>query len=175
MSCLLLLAGHLVLLAACPDWPSVFMGICFVCYHREEVWWGGQRVSEVNGKSAKPKSHTHPSHITPLPSSLSSTLSQSPPSPSPLQSCPSCLHLSPSRCPWSCGPAQWWTCPLYISDCFQRHVPGGWGRGQEKERQLLIQMTDAPRIIIQKEKNCCDQLSWMKRPGLYLSLWKLVI
>lgn len=31
--------------------------------------------------------------------------------------------ITPSRCPWSCEPARWWTFPLCISDCSRRRAP----------------------------------------------------
>lgn len=74
-----MLASHLVLLAAYKPAESVSLsswdvwdldGCVFVCVctSRGVVGRDGQRVTEVNGKSAKPKSHTHPPHTTPPPS-----------------------------------------------------------------------------------------------------------
>lgn len=114
----------------------------FECTSRGVAERDGQRVTEVNGKSAKPKSHTHPPllpprFLPPMHLSIHPVTQHTPPHPHPqppppLRSSPGCSSLSPSRCPWSCGPAQWWTCLLYTSDCSQRHVPVGRGRGQER-------------------------------------------
>lgn len=146
-----LLASHLNLSAACKTAQSVSLSswdvwdpsvcVCvFKCTSRGVVETDGQGVTEVNGKSAKPKSSIHPPHLSSSPSlplrlSIHPSIPSppSPPLPSPLRSHPGCSSLSPSRCPWSCGPARWWTCPLYTSDCSQRHVPAGCGSGKEKD------------------------------------------
>lgn len=68
-----------------------------VCTSRGMAGRDGQRVTEVNGKSAKPKSHTHPPHTTPLPPSLPSICPsiQSPSIPPP----PICCGHVPAACP----------------------------------------------------------------------------
>lgn len=90
-----MLTSHLVLLAPCKTAESVSLSswdvwdldvcVCvFECTSRGVVETEGQRVTEVNGKSAKPKSHTHPPNLPPSPPSHAFTHPSSHPAPPPL-------------------------------------------------------------------------------------------
>lgn len=106
--------------------------------------------------------HTRPrSHPLPSPS----------PPPPPLRLSPGCSPLSPSRCPWSCGPARWWICPLYTFDCSQKHVPGGSGRGQKTREAAFISNVTACIWRLQSFQFCAKILaclcSWLRGSWLY--------
>lgn len=69
-----MLASHLVLLAACEtawsvslsSWDVWGLDVCvFECTSRGVVDRDGQRVTQVNGKSAKPRSHNPPPLLLP--------------------------------------------------------------------------------------------------------------
>lgn len=50
--------------------------------------------------------------------------------------------VTPTRCPWSCEPARWWTFPLCTFDCFQTRAPvkrGKTSENQEKEKHIIKQ------------------------------------
>lgn len=41
--------------------------------------------------------------------------------------------VTPTRCPWSCEPARWWTFPLCTFDCFQTRAPVNRGKTSENQ------------------------------------------